>query len=109
EGASDDEADPSRDTQRQKAGQRVLFQQCIAPCEQENIEIALLRQNFTCLPLVDPCPERLDHLLVPELEQGTIAPYALGHQLTDPLVPRNCGFVSEHVDVMDKQDVHIID
>src|SRR4051794_33994262 len=80
---AENDADAALLTERQEGGKRFLFQQRVAPGQQEQVEVATLRQRLANLPFVDAAAEGLDHALVAKRNQSVVA---RGHEFLDALV-----------------------
>ena len=62
--AAENDADATFLAQRQEGFQRFLFEQRIAPSQQEAIEVAGLGKRLTGLPFVESAADRLDQTLL---------------------------------------------
>src|ERR1700722_3339094 len=106
ERAADHHADLLLHAIGQETFERFLFEQRIAPGQQEHVEIAGARQMFGDLPFVDARADRLDGAAVAQFDQRLVAAF---HQLLDMRIRRRSGAMSEDVDVMDVDDVDMIE
>ena len=90
----------ARFTQRQEVIQRVLFQQGVAPGQQEAVKIALLQRSMAYLPFVYPHANRLHHAFIAQLRQCTVGAF---HRLAEIVwLPLAMGI---NITIMNKRNV----
>ena len=104
-GPADDNPDAPALRERQKTVERLLFQQCVAPGQEENVEISALGQPLAGLPFVHAGAERVDHALVAQRHKRFVA---ARHQLCQLRVKHLLAAVVEDIEIMGKEHVHTI-
>jgi hypothetical protein len=99
---ADDHPDPAGSAKRKENIQRPLLQQRIAPCQQEDVEIAALGQPLAGRHFVQPRPECRDHAILTQLQQRLVAPR---HEFRQFRIDRRMSAMREYIKVMRIQDV----
>ena len=102
-GPAEDDADAALLAQRQEGFQRFLFEQRVASCQQEAIEVAGLGERLTGLPFVESATDGLDETLLAQRQNRFVSSR---HRFLEH-IGKPVALVAM-IDVVDEEDVDAV-